>query len=105
MPYHEPATSGEIPSGSGKVLGCSCSPRFNLRENTCHVMRIFVQEAIESMGSDAVCLPAVTQQRPEFHWDDGCFVRPLLSELAILVHELVEKRRGHTAPSREKRTW
>ena len=90
------------PIGVGKVLGCSCSPRFNLRENTCHVMRIFVQEAIESMGSNAVCLAAVTQQRPEVHWDDGRFVCPLLRELPIPVHELVEKRPVVGAESREK---
>ena len=90
------------PIGVGKVLGCSCPPRFNLCENTCHVMRIFVQESIESMGSNAVCLAAVTQQRPEVHWDDGCFVCPLLRELPILVHELVEKRPVVGAESREE---
>jgi len=35
---------------------------------------------------------AVAQQRPAFDRQDGCFVRPLLSELAAPVDYLVERR-------------
>ena len=53
-------------------------------------LRMLFQEFLETPGAHTMCLHAMAQQRPRFHWNYRCFMCPLLGELAPTVDYFVE---------------